>query len=228
MTSTPNGFPPQSQHSQPINMYNPMVSSHPNLLHNYSQPINMYPAAVAAAAPNYPLELLEPLDDEMDSASQKQVFLSPEQCGSLQARQTMDASLVQLLEQGTIMTKFPSIHTETANYMQALSRMKGKYKLLRMAPDWQTLEFHNILCANGGAQQQPQISLHATKPPKVLPVANMRCVESVFAGNCKDLYIYALDKNGKEIAIKLICETFNDTKRWTMALTQIIARYKSS
>merc|ERR1719410_2388623 len=135
----------------------------------------------------------------------------------------MHSSLVQLLSTGSIMTKYPSIHTETANYMSELNKMKCKFKLVRISADWQTIEFHNI-------QQQSSHSMMPLKgkPPKVLPIGNMKHIDSSFSdanspqqqhqqqrmfSNSKhslDLFIYALDKNGKEIVIKLICQNTND------------------
>merc|ERR1712204_101604 len=139
----------------------------------------------------------------------------------------MHASLVQLLSTGIIMTKFPSIHTETPNYMIELNKMKCKYKMVRISSDWQTIEFHNI------QQNEHNLMPLKGKPPKVLPIGNMKHIDSSFNNDAssphlhqqqrvfskskhsQDLYIYALDKNGKEIVIKLICQNVSDTKRWT-------------
>ena len=151
----------------------------------------------------------------------------------------LHSSLVQLLSTGSIMTKYPSIHTETPNYMMELTKMKCKYKLVRVSSDWQTIEFHNIQQTADPNMMMPSKG----KPPKVLPIGNMKHIDSSFndsnsahlhqqqrlfskSKHSLDLYIYALDKNGKEIVIKLICQNMNDTKRWTRALNQIISYFK--
>merc|ERR1719361_389352 len=152
----------------------------------------------------------------------------------------MHSALITLLESGSVMTKFPSIHTSTPNHLVELDAMKSKPKLVRISADWQTIEFHNVKRNGKGANV---VSTH--KPPKVLPIGNMKRVESSFANvsspslvadknrrvfskkkHSKNLWIYALDKTGKEIVIKLVCETVNDTKRWTRALTQIVSHFK--
>ena len=112
--------------------------------------------------------------------------------------------------------------------------MKSKFKLVRISSDWQTIEFHNVQQNQDNVNQM----IGKGKPPKVLPIGNMKYIDSSFSDkikdqrvfskskHSKDLHVYALDKNGREIVIKLICETMNDTKRWTRALTQIINHFK--
>lgn len=152
----------------------------------------------------------------------------------------MHSALITLLESGSVMTKYPSIHTSTPNHLAELDKMKSKPKLVRISADWQTIEFHNVQRNGKGANV---VSTH--KPPKVLPIGNMKRIESSFASmsspslmadknrrvfskkkHSKNLWIYALDKTGKEIVIKLVCPSVNDTKRWTRALTQIVSHFK--
>merc|ERR1712228_165695 len=160
----------------------------------------------------------------------QQQSMSDSHSSDIAIQNKMHSSLVQLLSTGSIMTKYPSIHTETVNYLMELNKMKCKYKLVRISADWQTIEFHNIL-QNSDQSMMPLKG----KPPKVLPIGNMKHIDSSFndsnsifskSKHSLDLYIYALDKNGKEIVIKLICQNINDTKRWTRALNQIINHFK--
>eukprot|EP01083_Nonionella_stella_P099870 281008_1 len=141
--------------------------------------------------------------------------------------QQLPSSMVQLLTTGSVMTKYPSIHTHTPSHLQELNKMKSKPKIVRVSPDWQTIEFHNIPNQSGPKN---------AKPPKVLPIGNMKYVDSEHANRkrtiakpsmrSKELFIYGLDKNGKEIVIKLVCQNVIDAKRWTRALDQIITHSK--
>eukprot|EP01084_Bolivina_argentea_P054606 100136_1 len=128
-------------------------------------------------------------------------------------------TLVQLLSGGSMMIKYPSIHTDIPNYLQEVDKMKSKYKLVRISSDWQTIEFCNV-----DANNKPI----SAKLPKVLPLGNLRYIDSSFSDRFSKskLLIYGSDKNGKEIVIKLICQNRNDAKRWTIALNQIIQHFK--
>jgi len=161
----------------------------------------------------------------------------------LAIRKIMHLTLVKLLENGSVMTKYPSIHTEKPDYLAQVSHMKAKPKLVRISNDWQTIEFHNIPqqmmdAAAATNEQQQQILMKVNKPPKVLPISNMKSIDSSFSDHIQnqrvfsksrhssDLLIFALDKNGKEIVIKLVCQNLNDTRRWTRALIQIITYFQ--
>merc|ERR1712228_517677 len=145
----------------------------------------------------------------------------------------MHSTLAQLMKTGSVMTKYPSVHTEHSNYLEIQSQKRSKYKLVRMDADWENIEFHNI--RSGDVEKEAQnIRLIKGKQPKRLPLGNIRYIDSSFSltkknsvfstsKHSKEILIYASDRKGKEIVIKLVCLNQNIAKRWTRALNQIIA-----
>merc|ERR1712228_744264 len=149
----------------------------------------------------------------------------------------MHSTLAQLMKTGSVMTKYPSVHTEHSNYLEIQSQKRSKYKLVRMDADWQNIEFHNIRSSDVEKEAQ-SIKLIKGKAPKRLPLANIQCIdssfsltgkESVFSSfkHSKEILVYASDRKGKQIVIKLVCSNQNIAKRWTRALNQVIVLMKN-
>lgn len=153
-------------------------------------------------------------------------------------RSRMPLSMITLMENGTIMNKFPSIHTSVADFEEQLSKMKSKSKHVCISRDWIYLEFHSI------SKTDASTPVFKGKH-KMLPLTNVNKVVSSFAvvssnkvrtastpifskrNRTKALYVYALDKNEKEIVIKLECLAVNDCRRWTRAFNTLLNIVKS-
>jgi len=150
----------------------------------------------------------------------------------------MHSTLANLLKVGSVMTKYPSVHTDHANHLEIQSQKRSKFKLVRMDANWTNIEFHNIRSADIKKEAQ-NIHLIKGKAPKRLPLCNMKYIDSSFSRrngkqsvfssskHSKEILVYASDRKGKEIVIKLVCFNQNIAKRWTRAFNQIIVLMKN-